>query len=188
MQNGMRFTLKMREGIVMKTKLVMVVIAAVVLVMAIESSWRARATGRAANGVVASAGVAASAEERKIRALEVAMMNAGQEKGADGYMAFYAEDAVELPDGAPALVGKEAIRKTMEFLNDKNNRLMWTAKRVDVSASGDLAYTYGVYEFHSKDKEGRPTVEKGKYTTIWKKQNAGQWKVVLDMGNVSPKM
>ena len=75
----------------------------------------------------------------------------------------------------------------MEFLNDKNNRLMWTAKRVDVSASGDLAYTYGVYEFHSKDKEGRPTLENGKYTTIWRKPSGGQWKVVLDMGNVSPK-
>ncbi|HEY2118939.1 MAG TPA: DUF4440 domain-containing protein [Candidatus Acidoferrum sp.] len=170
----------------MKTKLVKVVIAAVVVVMTIESSRSSLAatetTGLATNGV------AASAEEGKIRALEVAMMNAGQEKGADEYMAFYADNAVELPDGAPALVGKETIRKTMEFLNDKNNRLMWTAQRVDVSASGDLAYTYGVYEFHSKDKEGRPTVENGKYTTIWKKQSDGQWKVVLDMGNVSGKM
>jgi ketosteroid isomerase-like protein len=54
--------------------------------------------------------------------------------------------------------------------------------------SGDLAYTYGVYEFHSKDKEGRPTLENGKYTTIWKKPSGGQWKVVLDMRNVSPKL
>jgi ketosteroid isomerase-like protein len=28
-------------------------------------------------------------------------------------------------------------------------------------------------------------VEHGKYTSIWKKQKDGSWKVVLDMGNAS---
>jgi uncharacterized protein (TIGR02246 family) len=130
---------------------------------------------------------ASGAEEGKIRVLETAMMTAGEEKGADGYMSFYAEDAVELPAGDAALQGKENIRKTMDFLNDKNNRLTWTPVRVDVAASGDLAYSYGVYEFHSKDKDGKPTVAYGKYTTVWKKQTDGRWKVVLDMGNESPK-
>jgi ketosteroid isomerase-like protein len=59
---------------------------------------------------------------------------------------------------------------------------------VDVASSGDLAYSYGVYEFRSKGKDGKPTVENGKYTTVWKKQSDGRWKVVLDMGNASPKL
>jgi hypothetical protein len=61
--------------------------------------------------------------EGKIRALEAATMAAGAEKGADGYMSFYADDAVELPNGANALKGKDAIRKTIEFLNDKT--IIW---------------------------------------------------------------
>jgi uncharacterized protein (TIGR02246 family) len=122
----------------------------------------------------------------RLRALKAAMMAAAAEKGADGYMSFYADDAVELPNGAEMLQGKESIRKTMEFLNDKNNRLTWTPVHVDVAQSGDLAYTDGVFEFRSIDKDGKPAFERGKYTTIWKKQKDGRWEVVLDMGNASP--
>ncbi len=127
-----------------------------------------------------------SARAREIRALEASMMAAAVEKGADGYMSFYAEDAVELPNGSPMLLGKETIGKTMSFLDDENNRLTWTPVHVDVSESGDLAYTFGNYEFRSVGKDGKPSIEHGKYTTIWKKQKDGHWKVVLDMGNSSP--
>jgi uncharacterized protein (TIGR02246 family) len=127
-----------------------------------------------------------AAREKEIRSLEAAMMAAAADKGADGYMSFYAEDAVELPDGAPMLLGKETIAKTMVFLNDKNNHLTWAPVHVDVSESGDLAYSFGNYEFRSVGKDGKPTIEHGKYTTIWKKQNDGHWKVVLDTGNASP--
>lgn len=127
-----------------------------------------------------------SAREKEIRALEFAMMTAAAEKGAAGYMSFYAEDAVELPNGAGMLLGKESIGRTMTFLDDKNNRLTWSPVHVDVSASGDLAYSFGNYEFRSIGKDGKPSVEHGKYTTIWKKQKDGKWKVVLDMGNASP--
>ena len=51
--------------------------------------------------------------EKEIRALESAMMNAAAEKGSAGYLSFYAEDAVELPNGAQMILGKESIAKTM---------------------------------------------------------------------------
>jgi uncharacterized protein (TIGR02246 family) len=127
-----------------------------------------------------------SARVKEIRALEAAMMAAAAEKGADGYMSFYAEDAVELGNGSPALLGKETIGKTMTFLNDKNNRLTWAPVHVDVSESGDLGYSFGNYEFRSIGKDGKSSIEHGKYATIWKKQKDGRWKVVLDIGNSSP--
>lgn len=129
---------------------------------------------------------AVSAREKEIRALESAMMAAAADKGAAGYMSFYAEDAVELPNGAQMILGKESIGKTMAFLDDKNNRLTWSPVHIDVAASGDLAYTFGNYEFSSVSKDGKRSVEHGKYTTIWKKQKDGKWKVVLDMGNANP--
>jgi ketosteroid isomerase-like protein len=127
-----------------------------------------------------------SAKAKEIRALEASMMAAAAEKGADGYMSFYAEDAVELPNGSPMLLGKASIGKTMSFLNDRNNSLTWTPVHIDVSESGDLAYTFGNFEFRAIGKDGKPSIEHGKYTTIWKKQKHGRWKVVLDMGNSSP--
>jgi uncharacterized protein (TIGR02246 family) len=128
----------------------------------------------------------ALSREKEIRALESVMMAAAADKGGAGYISFYAEDAVELPNGAQMILGKESIGKTMTFLDDKNNRLTWSPVHVAVSASGDLAYSFGNYEFRSVGKDGKPTVEHGKYTTIWKKQKDGKWKVVLDMGNANP--
>jgi uncharacterized protein (TIGR02246 family) len=139
-------------------------------------------------GQEASGPIANGHEAGKIRAAEAAMMAAGEEKGAAGYMSYYADDAVELPNGEPAPQGKESIAKTMDFLNDKNNRLTWTPTHVDVSASGDLGYTYGNYEFRSIGKDGKPASEHGKYATVWKKQKDGRWRVVLDMGNANAEL
>jgi ketosteroid isomerase-like protein len=120
-----------------------------------------------------------------LKQLEGEFMKAATEGGSQGYMSYYADDSVELPDGGAIIRGKAKIAKGMGFLDDKNNRLSWTPVGADISASGDLGYTYGNYEFHSKDKEGKPTVEHGKYTSIWKQQKDGSWKVVLDMGNAT---
>jgi len=120
-----------------------------------------------------------------LKQLEAEFMKAAADKGSQGYMSYYADDSVEVPNGAPLIQGKAEIAKGMGFLDDKNNRLLWTPIGADISASGDLGYTYGTFEFHSKDKEGKPTVEHGKYASIWKLQQDGTWKVVLDMGNSS---
>jgi ketosteroid isomerase-like protein len=131
----------------------------------------------------------ASASEKAgadtLRRLEGEFMKAAAEHGSQGYLSYYADDAVEVPDGTPIIQGKANIAKTMGFLDQKDNRLTWTPVGADISASGDLGYTYGTYEFRSIDKDGKPTVDHGKYTSIWKKQRDGSWKVVLDMGNAS---
>ena len=57
--------------------------------------------------------------------------------GSAGYMSYYAEEAVELPDGAPAIVGKANIAKGMGFLDDKNNRLTWSAVGADTDKDKD---------------------------------------------------
>jgi len=115
--------------------------------------------------------------------IEGEFMKAAAEHGSQGYMSYYADDAVEVPNGEAFLQGKENIAKTMGFLDNKDNHLTWSPVGAGIAASGDLGYTYGTYEFRSKDKDGKPAVNHGKYTTIWKKQKNGSWKVALDMGN-----
>jgi ketosteroid isomerase-like protein len=101
-----------------------------------------------------------SLEIATLRQLETEFMQAAAEHGSKGYMSYYAEASIELPNGGDILLVKIAIAKTMGFLDDKNNRLTW--KPIGADVSGDLGYTYGTYEFHSKDKDGRPKVEYGK--------------------------
>lgn len=134
-------------------------------------------------GFLANASVKNSAET--LKQLEAEFMKAAAEKGSAGYMSYYADDAVEVPNGADAIPGKANIAKAMGFLDDKNNHLTWTPVGADMSSSGDLGYTYGTYEFQSLGKDGKPVVTHGKYTSIWKRQKDGSYKVALDMGNSS---
>ena len=132
------------------------------------------------------ASVSSKASAETLRELEGDFMKAALERGSQGYMSYYADDVVELPNGANAIHGKVNIAETMSFLDDKNNRLTWTPVGADISEAGDLGYTYGTFEFRALGKDGKPVTGPGKYTSIWKKQKDGSWKVVLDMGNASP--
>jgi ketosteroid isomerase-like protein len=137
---------------------------------------------------IARPSVAASpkATADTLKQLEAEFMKAAADKGSAGYMSYYADDSVEVPNGGPLIQGKTNIAQSMEFLDDKNNRLVWRPVGADISSSGDLGYTYGSFEFHAKNRDGKPVVEYGKYTSIWKRQKDGSWKVVLDMGNAGP--
>jgi len=130
--------------------------------------------------------VLANDKTEPIRQIEAAMMQAGIDHGTQGLMSYYADNAVELSDNSPAVVGKANIAKQMSFLDDKQNRLTWTPAFADISDSGDLAYTYGKYEFRVTGKDGKSSTAYGNYTTIWKRQADGQWKVVLDTANSGP--
>ena len=115
--------------------------------------------------------------------IEGEFMKAAADHGSQGYMSYYADDAVEVPNGQAFLKGKAEIAKTMGFLDKPENHLTWAPVGAGTAASGDLGYTYGTYEFSTMDKDGKPVVNKGKYATIWKKQKDGSWKVAMDMGN-----
>ena len=97
--------------------------------------------------------VAASpkATAETLKQLEAEFMKAAADKGSQGYMSYYADDSVEVPNGAPLIQGKAEIAKGMGFLDDKNNRLIWTPVGADISASAISATPTAPYEFHGKD-------------------------------------
>ena len=103
--------------------------------------------------------------------------------GHDAFLTYFAEDGVEVVDGG-GFKTKDDMRKEKPW--PEGTTLTWTPVKADMSASGDLGYTYGNYVYTAKNKEGNVVANYGKYTSIWKKQKDGQWKVVVDMGNSSP--
>jgi ketosteroid isomerase-like protein len=82
------------------------------------------------------------------------------------------------PDHLP-IVGANAIDYLIQE-NDSDYVLTWEPQYAEASVSGDIGYTYGVYELHLKSKD---TSIYGSYVSIWKKQKDGKWKFVLDSGN-----
>jgi len=103
--------------------------------------------------------------------------------GHNAFIDHFAEDGVEIVDGG-GINTKDDMRKQPAWA--EGTSLTWMPVKADMAASGDLGYTYGNYIYTAKNKEGKLVTSYGKYTSIWKKQKDGHWKVVVDMGNSSP--
>jgi ketosteroid isomerase-like protein len=103
--------------------------------------------------------------------------------GHDAFINHFAEDGVELVDGG-GIRTKDDMRKQPAW--PEGTSLTWKPVKAEMAASGDLGYTFGNYIYSARNKEGKLVTSYGKYTSIWKKQKDGQWKVVVDMGNSSP--
>ena len=101
-------------------------------------------------------------------------------------LSFFADDDNLLSPKSPAVQGKENIRKVWQrMLALPGPGLSFSAARVEVARSGDLAREQGNYEFTMKDINAKTTTEKGTYVTVWKKQPNGAWRVVGDIHNTS---
>jgi ketosteroid isomerase-like protein len=103
--------------------------------------------------------------------------------GHAAFLTHFADEGVEVVDGG-GFDNIDAMRKQAPW--PEGTTLTWMPVKADMAASGDLGYTYGTYVFTSKNKEGKLVASYGKYTSIWKKQKDGEWKVVVDMGNSNP--
>jgi len=105
-------------------------------------------------------------------------------RGVEGWLAYFADELVLFrSDGPFAYTKTEAATHYRKVFSDKDVQLEWHPQGGDIAASGDLGYTYGTWERHSHDKQGRKVVRTGKYLTTWKRQRDGTWKIVADLGN-----
>jgi len=68
-----------------------------------------------------------------------------------------------------------------EKLEDAPVTLNWYPSYADISQAGDLGYTTGPWEMTDQSSQKRPPAY-GHYFSVWKKQNDGAWKVVVDLG------
>ena len=104
---------------------------------------------------------------------------AAQEGIRAAFLYFAAENAV-LSRNNNIIKGKEAIENWFEGQPMENVQLIWSPDFVDVSASGDLGYTYGKFTFSGADPDGNPIQSEGIFHTVWKRQHDGKWRFVYD--------
>lgn len=106
---------------------------------------------------------------------------------AQGWLSFYTDDAIMMPPGENVCTDKasrEASIKNMFAMPAANMRFQ--ATKTEVSKSGDLGYSTGVYQFSYKDATGKDMHETGKFCETWKKQADGNWKCIVDIWNADP--
>lgn len=111
----------------------------------------------------------------------LASYNAGD---ADAIAARYADDAVVMAPGAPAAVGREAIRAMIAEQSAGTKAAGITLAAVDgdtvgISSAGDMAWHSGAYTV--SDATGA-VIDSGNYMEVQKNVD-GKWLIVRDIWN-----
>jgi len=123
--------------------------------------------------------------KKEMIAADKAFSRLSIEKGTyKAFNAYIAENAAMLRPDAHPTFGKENNMK----LFDKNSKtkLEWEPIKAEIAASGDLGFTIGKWVTTGMDKSGKEEKGYGYYVSIWKRQQDGSWKFVLDTGQNSP--
>jgi uncharacterized protein (TIGR02246 family) len=134
-------------------------------------------------GLSCSSHASRPADEAAIRAASREWSDAEAAKDLEKCLSFYAEDGERFATGSPLIVGRTALRAEWAKYLAAPGSFHWTTSKVEVAASGDLAYETGVFVINSLDKNQQPTAVHGKYVLVWKKQADGKWKVLADIDN-----
>ena len=121
---------------------------------------------------------------KEVRLAEEASIQAVAAKDVDKFTANYATFATLMLPGMPAIKGADIKGAITAMMADKNFSMKVELAKVEVSKSGELGYTSGVYTMTMTDPKTRKAVtEKGKYLTAYAKQPDGAWKIVDDISN-----
>ena len=90
------------------------------------------------------------------------------------FLEYMENDAVLLRNHYLPFEGADAV-KYLTGLDESSFTMNWEPQGGDVAESEDLGYTWGVYTLTTASG-----TQKGNYTTVWRRQKDGRWKVVLD--------
>jgi ketosteroid isomerase-like protein len=93
----------------------------------------------------------------------------------DAFIEYFADESVSFQPGpGPA---RERLRKAPLPKPDERP-FTWEPRTGDVAASGDLGYLTGPVRYPQPDG----SIRHGCYFSVWKKQEDGRFKVILDLG------
>lgn len=113
-------------------------------------------------------------------AREAAFVALGQEQDArTASLAYLADDALMFEPGP--VNGKKTWTERKESLLS----LKWEPAFAAMARSCDLGFTSGPAEWR-RNKDDEKPLGYGQYISIWKKQQDGAWKVVVDVGGAVP--
>ncbi len=105
---------------------------------------------------------------------------------AEAFREYLLDGALQLPAGSMPIEGRENIYREMKK-GAEGIILNWEPRDGLVAASGELGYTWGMYTVEARLVEGRDGgrsgIRTGKYLNVWRKDDRGRWRVLVDTGN-----
>jgi ketosteroid isomerase-like protein len=103
-------------------------------------------------------------------------------------LSFWADDAMVMSPNESSVVGKDALRGMVErSMKIEGFEINWEPQKAYVSKSGDLGYVIiKNYMTMPIDTLGNTRTVFNKGVEIWRKQEDGSWKNVVDISNSDP--
>ena len=112
---------------------------------------------------------------------------AAEGKDVERILEYWTDDAVVLPPGLPAVVGKAALRQYVRAsFGIPGFRITWASTEVRFSPDGHLAYMFGQNAVTLNGADGEPTTTRGRAVTIWRRDPDGIWRCAVDIWNAEP--
>jgi ketosteroid isomerase-like protein len=107
-----------------------------------------------------------------------------QKGAAAAFSVYIADDVRMMSPGQPMQIGRD---KALALFTpaEPGEQLLWEPQEAAAAASGDLGFTWGIAHSTRRLPDGNLRTTESKYVTIWRKQQDGSWKFVLDGGNGS---
>jgi ketosteroid isomerase-like protein len=119
-----------------------------------------------------------------LREADLALEAAVEAKDAARTAGYYAEDATLLPVAEPIVEGRAAIeREWAKVFGIPGFKNVARISQIEVARGGSLAFARGTYETQMVGVDGKPTVERGKWVTVWRHDATAGWRVVADIFN-----
>jgi len=128
------------------------------------------------------------AEAEKLMELSRSWAKSVKDKDIEKMLSYWAEDAIVMSPNEPSVVGIEALRGMVErSMKIPGFEINWEPQEAYVSKSGDLGYVIiKNYMTMPVDTLGNTRTIFNKGVEIWKKQENGTWKNVIDISNSDP--
>lgn len=150
----------------------------------VELLWLILVCGAAGPGAARAQQIppeAGPSPKQELRAAEIAFARTVAVRDRAAFLALVAEDAVFL---SPApLVGQAAIEKAWApFFVADGPVLEWKPEIVELQPGGTLGITQGPYQLTIRGEDGTPQVRKGTFTSIWRREEGGGWRIIFDSG------
>ena len=142
----------------------------------------AAARAKIAAAAQASRANAKTPEERAVVEADLAFAADAHKRGAQAaFVAVIHPDGKMFPPRQPVVIGPEAVKALF-----KDDTSTWEWAPVQVAASGDLGATWGIALITGKGEDGKPFAVTTRYTTVWRRDASGTWKLWLDVGTQGP--
>lgn len=112
---------------------------------------------------------------------------ASEGRDLERVLSYWTDDAIVLPPGLPAVIGKAALREYVQAsMHMPGFRITWMSTDVTFSPDRNLAYMFGTNLIEMNAPDGMLLRIDGRAVTIWRKEADGQWRCAVDIWNAPP--